>query len=206
MSRLIQYLVSEGYLKTPRLIKAFKKIRRDDFVLPKEKESADLDMPLSIGEGQTISQPLTVAFMFEKLAPQPGQKILDVGSGSGWTTALLAEIVGKSGKVIGIERIEKLCDFGRKNVKKYKFISEGRAKIICADGTKGWKKEAPYDRILVSAAAEEIPEALKNQLAVGGRMMIPVQDSLWLVEKIAENKFHEAEYPGFVFVSLIPSK
>ena len=82
--------------------------------------------------------------MLEKLEPRPGDKVLDVGSGSGWTTALLAHIVGKKGKVIGIERIKSLCDFGTNNISKYHLIEGGRAKIICADGSKGYVNEAPY--------------------------------------------------------------
>src|SRR3990172_3252875 len=157
MNSLIRDLIYQGYLKTDRIVEAFSKIKRVDFV-PRDMESAaGANIPLPIGQGQTISQPLTVAFMLELLAPLPGEKILDVGSGSGWTTALLAHIVGKKGKVVGVERIKGLRDFGTNNVSKYNFIEKGRARIIRADGTKGYVNEAPYNRILVSAAADEIP-------------------------------------------------
>jgi protein-L-isoaspartate(D-aspartate) O-methyltransferase len=206
MDSLIRDLIYQGYLKTDRIIEAFSKIRRIDFV-PKELESAaQANMPLPIGQGQTISQPLTVAFMLEKLQPQIGDKVLDVGSGSGWTTALLAHIVGKKGKVIGIERIKSICDFGMNNISKYNFLSGGRAKVICADGSKGYINETPYNRILVSAAADEMPKELKKQLVVGGRLVIPVKGSIWLIEKKSEKVFHEEEYPGFVFVPLIAAK
>jgi protein-L-isoaspartate(D-aspartate) O-methyltransferase len=196
-------MIYQGYLKTDRIIEAFSKVRRVDFV-PDELESAsEANIPLPIGHGQTISQPLTVAFMLEKLGALPGDKVLDVGSGSGWTTALLAHIVGKKGKVIGIERIKSLCDFGTNNISKYHLIEGGRAKIICADGSKGYVNEAPYNRILVSASAEEIPKELKKQLAIGGRLVIPVKNSIWLIEKKYEKVFHEEEYPGFVFVPLV---
>ena len=203
MDSLISDLIYQGYLKTDRIIDAFSKIRRVDFV-PEDLESASqANIPLPIGQGQTISQPLTVAFMLEKLGALPGDKVLDVGSGSGWTTALLAHIVGKYGKVIGMERIKELCNFGINNISKYHLIEGGQVKIICADGTKGYINEAPYDRILVSASAKEIPKELKKQLKVGGRMVIPVESSIWALEKISDKDFREVEYPGFVFVPLV---
>src|SRR6056297_1533626 len=118
-------LIKKGWLKTDRIINAFKNIKRKDFVKPDLKEISNYNQALPIGYNQTISQPLVVAFMLEKLDPKPGQKILDIGSGSGWTTALLAEIVGKEGKVIAIEIIEELMKFGKKNVRKYNFIEKG---------------------------------------------------------------------------------
>ena len=203
MDSLVSDLIYQGYLKTDRIIAAFSKIKRVDFVPEELKIASQSNIPLPIGLGQTISQPLTVAFMLELLQPQSGDKILDVGSGSGWATALLAHIVGKKGKVIGIERIKKLCEFGTNNISRYHLIEGGRAKIICADGTKGYVNEAPYNRILVSAAALEIPRDLKKQLAVGGRLVIPVKNSIWMLEKLPGNKFQEVEYPGFAFVPLI---
>jgi protein-L-isoaspartate(D-aspartate) O-methyltransferase len=128
---------------------------------------------------------------------------LDIGAGSGWTTALLAHIIGEKGKVIGVERVKSLCAFGTNNISKYNFISGGRARIVCADGSRGYVNEAPYNRILVSAAAEEMPNELKKQLAIGGRLVIPVKDSIWMVEKKSEKVFHEEEYLGFVFVPLV---
>src|SRR3989339_147470 len=166
MNNLIKDLIYQGYLKTDRIIDAFSKVGRVDFV-PVELESASqANIPLPIGQGQTISQPLTVAFMLEELGPLPGDKVLDVGSGFGWTTALLAYIVGEKGKIIGMERFKDLCHFGMNNVSKYHLVEGGRVKIICADGSKGYVNEAPYQRILVSAAADEIPIELKKQLAV----------------------------------------
>ena len=203
MNSLTRDLVYQGYLKTDRIIDAFSKIRRVDFVPKELADAAGANIPLPIGHGATISQPLTVAFMLEKLQPRLGDKVLDIGAGSGWTTALLAHIVGKKGKVIGIERIKSLCDFGTNNISKYNLIEGGRAKIICADGSKGYVNEAPYQRILVSAAADVIPKELKKQLVVGGRLAIPVKDSIWMIEKKSDKIFHEEEYPGFAFVPLV---
>jgi protein-L-isoaspartate(D-aspartate) O-methyltransferase len=159
------------------------------------------NIPLPIGHGQTNSQPLTVAFMLELLKPELGQKILDIGSGSGWTTALLAEIVGTGGQVFGIERVAELEVFGRQNTAKYNFEN---VKFFCQDGVKGLPNYAPFDRILVSAAAYEIPKELKKQLAVGGRLVIPTMaQDIRLIEKIGANEFKENIYPGFVFVPLL---
>jgi protein-L-isoaspartate(D-aspartate) O-methyltransferase len=200
---LIENLIEEGWLKTPRIIEAFKKINRADFLPEGMKNLAQLNEALPIGFGQTISQPLVVAFMLELLEPQPGEKILDIGSGSGWTTALLAEIVGEKGKVIAIEVIPELKEFGEKNVAKYNFIEKGIAKFICADGSKGYEKEAPFDKILVSATAKFCYPAWKEQLKIGGRIVTPIGTSIWLFKKISEKDFEEIEYPGFVFVPLV---
>lgn len=206
MLNLIQQLIDQNYLKTPRIIQAFKKINRRDFVLPEMQLNAKMNAPLGIGYGQTISQPLTVAFMIELLSPQKGQKILDIGSGSGWTTAILAEIVGGQGKVFGIERIQELKDFGENNVRKYNFIKSGRATFIQGDGTKGLPEQAPFDRIHVAAAANTTPKALLDQLAVGGKLVIPeginFQDIV-LIERVGKNKYQQKRFPGFAFVPLI---
>lgn len=200
---LVKELISGGYLKTPNIIEAFKAIDRADFVLPKYKDDAYENVPLLIGYGQTISQPLTVAFMLELLEPAKGQKILDIGSGSGWQTALLAYIAGDKGKVFGIERIPELVEFGRKNVDRYGFIKKGMVKIILADGSKGLESEALFDRIIAGAMAEKIPEALKKQLEIGGRLVTPAGGSVWLVTRKSKDEFEEFEYPGFVFVPMI---
>ncbi|MDP2927029.1 MAG: protein-L-isoaspartate O-methyltransferase [bacterium] len=204
---LIDSLISQDWLKTPRIIEAFRKIKRVDFLPEDLKDLAELDEALTIGHEQTISQPLVVVFMLELLQPEPGQKILDIGSGSGYTTALLAEIVGLKGKVIGMEIVPELAQFGIKNVDKYGFVQKGIVNIICADGSKGYEKEAPYDKILVSASfqdeTEKLPRAWKKQLKIGGRIVTPIQNSIWLFTKKSENEFEKREYPGFIFVPLI---
>ena len=201
MEQLINKLIAHGYLKTPEIISAFCKIDRTDFVPKELKSEAAANTPLPIGYGQTISQPLTVAFMLELLEPQKGNKILDVGSGSGWQSSLLACIVGANGKVFAIERIPELSEFGRENSQKYNFEN---LEFITSDGSKGYEKEALYDRIIVAASAfSKIPEELKKQLKIGGRLVIPVENSIWLIVKKAGNKYEEKEFPGFVFVPLI---
>jgi protein-L-isoaspartate(D-aspartate) O-methyltransferase len=203
MEELINTLIKRRHLKTPAIIEAFRKIDRVDFVPLSEKHRAYCDIPLPIGYRQTISQPSTVVFMLEQLQPQKGDKILDVGSGSGWVTALLAQIVGISGEVYALERIEALKAYGERNIAKYNFIEKGIVKCFCADGTNGLPTRAPFDKIIVSASAGKIPWPLKEQLKINGRMIIPVSNSIWLVDRKSEDKFEECEFSGFAFVPLI---
>jgi len=200
---LVDDLIQEGWLKTPRIIEAFKKIKRIDFLPQDLKNLADLNEALPIGYGQTISQPLVVAFMLELLIPEEGEKILDIGSGSGWTSALLGEVVGKNGKVIAIDIVPELVEFGRLNISKYNFVEKGIVDFFCADGSKGYPKEAPFDKILVSATAIKLSQSWKDQLKIGGRIVTPINSSIWLFIKKSETILEEKEYPGFVFVPLI---
>jgi len=199
---LIDKLIRDGYLKTPEIISAFKKIKRCDFVRELDKNLAELNEPLSIGYSQTISQPLTVAFMFELLQPKKGDKVLDIGSGSGWTSSLLAEIVGDKGKVYAIEIIPELKEFGENNASKYNFIKRGIIEFICGDGSKGLPSKKPFDKILISAAATKISKELKEQLKICGRLVVPVIDSIYLVIR-KKDKFEETRFFGFSFVPLI---
>ncbi|MCX6796897.1 MAG: protein-L-isoaspartate O-methyltransferase [Candidatus Doudnabacteria bacterium] len=199
---LIAGLISSGYLKTPSIIKAFQTVDRADFVLPKYQDAAYEDHPLPIGFGQTISQPLTVALMLEWLAARPGEKILDVGCGSGWTTALLSSIVGRRGKVIGIERIPELAEFARLNLAKYHALQHN-SEIAVANGSKGYKKETPYNKILASASAGEIPQAWKEQLKISGRIVAPVRDSVFVIDRISRDEYRTNEHWGFAFVPLV---
>ncbi|XOU94658.1 MAG: protein-L-isoaspartate O-methyltransferase [Candidatus Kerfeldbacteria bacterium] len=204
MEDLINKLIEEEYLKTPRIIKAFKKIQRADFLTEDQKEYAGHDRPISTSHGQTNSQPLTVAFMLELLQPREGDIVLDIGSGSGWQTALLAEIVGEDGRVFGIERIPDLKTHGEENILKYNFKN---VEFICADGTKGYKNEAPYDKIIVAAASGiGIPDIFLQQLRVDGRLVIPVgkyEQDMVLVKKVGKDDYQEERYHGFQFVPLI---
>ncbi len=198
---LIEELKKQNWLKDPNIIESFLKIKREDFVLDKDTAYTNEAMP--IGYGQTISQPLVVAFMLEQLKPKEGETILDIGSGSGWTTAILASIVGEKGKVIALEIIPELMRFGKENVSKYNFIKKGIVKFICADGSKGYKKEAPYDKILVSASADQVKEEWKNQLKIGGIIVASVGESILVLKKKSKEDFDEKEHYGFSFVPLV---
>ncbi|MBI5079379.1 protein-L-isoaspartate O-methyltransferase [Candidatus Wolfebacteria bacterium] len=213
---LIDVLIKGGYLKTPEIIESFKAIDRKDFVTEEHQKDAYVNAPLPIGFGQTISQPLTVAFMMELLEPKTGEKILDIGAGSGWAAAILAYIVGKhrlsadsgeSALLLAVERVPELKEMAEKNVAKYNFIEKGIARIVLSDGSKGYKKEAPYDKIIAAAAAySDIPKDWRGQLKIGGRIVAPVGNSIVLINKLGKNKFDKKEFFGFSFVPLIEEK
>jgi len=203
MKYLIKELMEEGILKTPSIIDAFEKVDRKDFVSEELKDKAYLNTPLPIGYGQTISQPLTVAFMLELLQPEKGNRVLEIGSGSGWQTALLAHIVSGGGKVSAAELIPELMAFGRKNAAKYGFIKKGIVEFHSFNAVKGFPEKAPFDRIISAAAGKEIPSAWKEQLKIGGRIVAPVKDAIHLIVKKSEIEFEESVYPGFAFVPLI---
>jgi len=180
--------------------RAFKLIDRKGFVPKSLRDRANLDVPLPIGFGQTISQPSTVRLMLEWLDARPADKILDVGSGSGWTTALLSEIVGLSGKIFAVERIPELVDFGKTNC-----INSGikNAKFFQAVKNYGLPEYSPYDRILVSASAKELPQELINQLKIGGKLVIPVKNDILKITKTSEKNYKLTTHPGFIFVPLL---
>ncbi len=200
MNALIQELIRQGYLKTPEIIDAFKHIDRKDFVLDAYSERAYENIPLPIGNDQTISQPATVAFMLELLQPRQGNKILDIGSGSGWQSALLAHIVGPKGHVYALELIKELEQFGEQNIEKYDFITEERVRCFCINAQNGLKQYAPYDRIIAAASLHSIPKSWIKQLAPGGRIVAPIEESIVLMAKDKKDTLHLEEYPGFRFV------
>lgn len=183
-----------------RLDEAFQAIRREDFLPEKLKPQAGHDRPMSIGWGQTNSQPTTVRLMLGWLDAQLGQKVLDVGSGSGWTSALLAYLVGSRGQVLAVERVPELVEFGAKNCHK---LGLTNVRFFQAGKELGLPDQAPFDRILVSAAADHMPEDLVAQLSPNGRLVIPVQSSVLVVNKSSKEKIEVKEHPGFMFVPLL---
>ncbi len=155
----------EGYGIEKRVLEAMRKVDRAGFVPKGMKQQAWENMPLSIGSGQTLSQPLMVAVMTQELDVQEGQKILEVGIGSGYQAAVLEEM---GAEVVGIERIPELAESARKN------LAGRHVKIIVGDGTLGLPEEAPFDRIIVTAGAPHMPKALEAQLKMGGKIVIPL--------------------------------
>lgn len=192
---LLNSLRQRGFSK--KIVGAFEKVDRSEFVPSAYFQESYLDKPLPIGHEQTISQPYTIAFMLELLQIKDRQKILEVGSGSGYVLALLSEL-NSNGKVFGAERIKELVEDSREKLKRYKNI-----KVIHSDGSRGLGAEALFDRILVSASAKEIPQKLVEQLKVGGVLVVPVKQSIIKIQKLIKNKNKIEEFPGFVFVPLI---
>ncbi|MFN3527742.1 MAG: protein-L-isoaspartate(D-aspartate) O-methyltransferase [Candidatus Altarchaeaceae archaeon] len=198
---LVEILIKNGELKSKKVIDAFLKVERHKFVPDEYKHRAYNDEPLSIGYGQTISAPSIVAIMIEALDINENDKILEIGTGSGYTTCILAEIA-KNGKIFTIERIEELANKARERLKDYKNVE-----VIVGDGTKGYEKEKFYDKIIVSACASKIPKKLIEQLKDNGKMVIPVGgdvifQELILIEK-EKGKIKEKFLTGCSFVPLI---
>jgi protein-L-isoaspartate(D-aspartate) O-methyltransferase len=181
--------------------RAFSKFNRQNFVPEEVRYHAHLDMPLPIGFGQSISEPTTVAYMLEWLEAQPGDKVLDLGSGSGWTTALLSELVGEEGTVFAVERIPELVAFGAHNCER---AGVTNARFFLAGEHYGLPQVAPYDRILVNAAATALPEELLDQLIVDGKLVIPVGEDVLEITKLSADDRITRLHPGFAFVPLIP--
>jgi protein-L-isoaspartate(D-aspartate) O-methyltransferase len=180
-----------------RIDQAFDRVPRVDFVPSRYKNLASVDTALPIGFDQTISQPTTVRIMLEWLDVRPGHRVLDVGSGSGWTTALLSMLVGNEGKIYAIEKIPELFEFGRENCNR---LSIKNVEFHLSGDELGYPEQAPYDRILVSAESIDIPQSLVSQLKRGGIMVLPVGYDLCRVIKSSNDTAEVENYQGFNFI------
>ena len=200
---LIRELKEGGYLRSASVEDALRSVDRSLFVPEEHRAEAYENHALPIGFGQTISQPLTVAFLLSLLEPKAGDKILDVGMGSGWQTALLAWLTGEGGIVIGIERMQELAESAEKNIQKIHTVKKGTIKTVLGDGSKGYSAEAPYDKIIAAASGTAIPTGWKEQLKIGGRIVTPVGQQIRVLNKTGPNEFTEQNYFGFSFVPLV---
>ena len=190
---LISSLKEKGF--SEKIVSAFDSVNREDFVPLHWKEHAYDDVALEIGEGQTISQPYTIAFMLSLLELDDMMKVLEIGSGSGYVLALLSEI-SKNSFIYGVERVKSLYKKSQIILRLY------GVKVFCKSGFSGLKKFAPYDRILISAASDKIPEHLLSQLNEGGIIVCPVKNSIFKIKKTSSGVI-KREFPGFSFVPLV---
>ncbi len=207
--KLVKRLIEEGFLSDEKVIEAMKKVPREEFVPENLKSSAYADSPLPIGYGQTISAPHMVAMMCECLELKVGDKVLEVGAGSGYHAAVIAEIVAPEnvenpGHVYTIEIVKELADFARKNLEKTSYIK--RVTVIHGDGTLGIPEHAPYDKILLTAAAPKIPPPLIEQLGPGGILVAPVGEPHFyqVLQKLRKNRDGKTEFSDLCSVAFVP--
>lgn len=200
--RMVAEQIEPWGVREPKVLAAMLAVPREAFVPAVERPFAYADMPLPIGAGQTISQPLVVADMTEKLLLQGGETVLEIGTGSGYAAAVLAEIAGA---VYTVERIEMLAARARAALHQRGY---DHVTVICGDGTLGYAAAAPYDAILVTAGGPRVPESLKRQLKIGGRLVMPVgshvyRQYLHRVTRTGEDQWREEVLAPVAFVPLI---
>ena len=194
MKAMIKTIKTYDESISDRTLWALQQVPRHKFI--KEKGAGYLDTPLDIGYGQTISQPFIVAYMTDKLDINPLDKVLEIGTGSGYQAAILAEMAYD---IYSVERIFKLSQKTEKLLRQLGYIN---IKLKVGDGYKGWKENAPYDRIIVTAMSNEIPQELIDQLEVGGKMIIPYKGKLELITK-TKTSYDQESLIGVVFVPLV---
>ena len=182
----------------PATLAAMRAVPRHEFVPARLRDEACGDYPLPIGHGQTISQPYIVAFMTQAISPKPGEKILEIGAGSGYQAAVLAQA---GAEVVTIEIIEPLAELARQNLERLGYMN---AKVIHGDGYRGWPEQAPYDAIVVTCAPDNIPSDLIAQLKDGGRMIIPVGGGMEQELVLLRKHGNEIEKQSVLPVRFVP--
>ncbi len=197
--RMVDEQIASREIRDPRVLAALRKVPRHEFVPDRLRDSAYEDGPLPIGFGQTISQPYIVALMTELLQVRPGHKVLEIGAGSGYQAAVLAEITDQ---VYTVEIIEPLATQAADRLRR---LGYDKVKVLHADGFHGWKEHAPFDAIIVTAASDLVPPPLIEQLKPGGRMAIPLggpfqQQWLVLIEKDAAGQIRTRNVAPVAFV------
>lgn len=200
--QMIERQIRARGIRDEAILVALATVPREFFVPAEYQHAAYQDTPLPIPGRQTISQPYVVALMIRALRLQPDDRVLEIGSGSGYATALLSRIVRE---VHGVERHEVLVAYARERLEK---LGYDNAHIHHGDGTMGWPPAAPYDAIMVSASGPEVPPALREQLAINGRLVMPIGhardlQSLLLVRRTGPDSFQHEDLGGVRFVPLI---
>ena len=203
---LVRRLSESGYIKTEKVRKAMETVPREEFLPASNRPYAYADQPLPIGKGQTISAPHMVAMICEILELEEGMKVLEIGTGFGYNAAVVAQIIGKKGHLYSIERIDSLAELAKDNLKRTGLGDN--VTVIVGDGTKGYKEEAPFDRIYGTASAPSVPEPLKEQLKIGGIMLIPVGEQQYFqdlvyIKRESEDKYERKSIGGVAFVPMI---
>jgi len=202
--RMVERQLRARGIADEHVLAAFRAVPREAFVGEGQADAAYEDRPLPIGHGQTLSQPYVVALMLEALAVRPGDRVLEVGAGSGYAAALLSRLAGR---VVAVERVRELADAARRRLAA---LGCANVEVRHGDGTLGWPGGAPFDAVLVSAAAPDVPPALVGQLAQGGRLVMPVGDArsqeLVRLVRSPDGGLGEERLGGVVFVPLIGSQ
>lgn len=198
--RMVEHQIEARGIRDRRVLSALREIPRHVFVPAAFESAAYDDRPLPIGQGQTISQPYIVALMTELLELSPEDRVLEIGTGSGYQAAILASLAGE---VVSIERLPGISKTAGENLAR---LGIGNVTLVTGDGTNGWPDRAPYDAIIITAATPKVPEPLIDQLAEGGRLVAPVgsidvQTLVKLVKR--DGRIIPAEYGGVCFVPLI---
>lgn len=200
-TQMIEQQLRERGIREPRILHAFMEVPREAFVDKQQRAFAYRDTPLPIADGQTISQPYIVALTAQALHLEGWERVLEVGTGSGYAAAILSHLARR---VFTVERHAQLAELARTRLAA---LSLDNVRVECADGTLGWPEHAPFDAIAVAASAPSVPPALRAQLRVGGRLVIPVgspgQENLLRVTRHSETKFNEEVLCPVSFVPLI---
>lgn len=204
--KMVKILSESGYIKTEKVRNAMENVPREEFIPTSNRPYAYVDRPLPIGEGQTISAPHMVAMICELLELEEGMKVLEIGTGFGYNAAVVSQIIGKEGHLYSIERIGSLAGIARENLKRTSLGDN--VTVILGDGTKGYEEEAPFDRIYGTASAPSLPEPLKEQLKIGGIMLVPVGEQhyfqdLVYIKRESEDSFTRKAIGGVAFVPMI---
>jgi protein-L-isoaspartate(D-aspartate) O-methyltransferase len=199
---MVQHQIAARGVSDERVLDAMKVVPREAFMPDELGEFAYEDTPLPIEEGQTISQPYIVALMIAAIEPRPNARVLEIGTGSGYAAAVLSRVVGH---VYTVERHEPLVDLARR---RFRTLGYENVEVLHGDGSLGWPEHAPYDAIIVTAGGPHVPKQLRDQLAVGGRMVIPIGSEprlqqLVRVTRVTRDRFEEEQLGGVRFVPLV---